>query len=51
VIERSAAANVTDIGIDTLADRLRDDALANERVIFLPRLVGAWTRLAAERAA
>jgi 2-polyprenyl-3-methyl-5-hydroxy-6-metoxy-1,4-benzoquinol methylase len=51
VIERSAAANVTDIGIDTLADRLRDDTLANERVIFLPRLVGAWTRLAAERAA
>jgi 2-polyprenyl-3-methyl-5-hydroxy-6-metoxy-1,4-benzoquinol methylase len=51
VIERSAVANVTDIGIDTLADRLRDDTLANERVIFLPRLVGAWTRLAAERAA
>jgi 2-polyprenyl-3-methyl-5-hydroxy-6-metoxy-1,4-benzoquinol methylase len=51
VIERSAAANVADIGIDTLADRLRDDTVANERVIFLPRLVGAWTRLPPERAA
>jgi hypothetical protein len=29
-----------------LADRLRQDAVANERVTFLPRMVGAWSRLA-----
>jgi SAM-dependent methyltransferase len=45
LIERSGIANVTEIGIDTLAARLRDDAVANERVTFLPRLIGAWARL------
>ena len=38
-------AKAAEIGIDTLAARLRDDAVANDRVIFLPRLVGAWARL------
>jgi 2-polyprenyl-3-methyl-5-hydroxy-6-metoxy-1,4-benzoquinol methylase len=46
LIERSGIAKVTEIGIDTLAARLRDDAIANDRVIFLPRVVGAWARLA-----
>jgi 2-polyprenyl-3-methyl-5-hydroxy-6-metoxy-1,4-benzoquinol methylase len=46
LIERSGLANVADIGIDTLAARLQDDADANERVAFLPRMVGAWTRTA-----
>lgn len=45
LIERSGLANVAEIGIDTLAARLRDDAVANERVTFLPRVVGAWARL------
>jgi len=45
-IERSGIANVAEIGIDTLAARLRDDAVANDRVTFLPRVVGAWARLA-----
>jgi len=43
-----AAGNVLDaaqIDIDTLADRLRDDAVTHERVSFLPRVVGAWVRL------
>jgi hypothetical protein len=30
-----------EIGIETLADRLRQDAVAHERVVFLPRLVCA----------
>jgi cyclopropane fatty-acyl-phospholipid synthase-like methyltransferase len=38
-------ANIAEIGIDTLAERLREDAVANERVIFLSRVVGAWARL------
>jgi protein-L-isoaspartate O-methyltransferase len=45
LIERSGIANTSDIGIDTLAERLRDDAMANQRVTFLPRLVGAWVRI------
>jgi SAM-dependent methyltransferase len=44
LIERSGIANVSDICIDTLADRLRNDAIANKRLTFLPRAVGAWAR-------
>jgi ubiquinone/menaquinone biosynthesis C-methylase UbiE len=43
-IERSGIAKAAEIGIDTLAARLRDDAVANARVAFMPRAVGAWTR-------
>lgn len=45
LLERRGIADVAEIGIDTLAARLRDDAVANERVAFLPRVVGAWVRL------
>ncbi len=45
LIKRSGVANVAEIGIDTLAARLRDDAVANDCVIFQPRIVGAWARL------
>jgi len=45
LIEQKRLADVSEIDIDTLAARLRDDAVANERVAFLPRIVGAWTRL------
>jgi ubiquinone/menaquinone biosynthesis C-methylase UbiE len=50
VIERHATATAAEIDIDTLADRLRDDALANERVAFMPRVVGAWARVGSVRA-
>jgi 2-polyprenyl-3-methyl-5-hydroxy-6-metoxy-1,4-benzoquinol methylase len=46
VIERNGIAKAAEIGIDTLAERLRDDAVANDRVIFLSRVVGAWARRA-----
>jgi hypothetical protein len=42
LIERTGIAKVEDIGIDTLAQRLLDDAVANERVAFMSRMVGAW---------
>ena len=45
LIERSGIANASEIGIETLAKRLQDDAIANRRVNFLPRVVGAWTRI------
>jgi hypothetical protein len=44
-LERNGAATVEEVAIDTLADRLRQDAVANESVTFAPRLVGAWSRL------
>jgi ubiquinone/menaquinone biosynthesis C-methylase UbiE len=44
-IERAGIATAEQVGIDTLVARLRDDAVANERVIFLPRVVGAWSKL------
>ena len=45
LIERTGVANSADIGIDTLAARLREDALAHNRVLFLSRIVDAWTRI------
>ena len=45
LIERRGLADVSEIDIDTLAGRLRNDAVANARVAFLPRVVGAWARL------
>ena len=45
LLERTGAATVEEVAIDTLADRLLQDAVANESVTFSPRLVGAWSRL------
>lgn len=45
LIERTGIATAAEIGIDTLTARLRDDAVANGRVTFLPRMVGAWTKV------
>jgi ubiquinone/menaquinone biosynthesis C-methylase UbiE len=41
-MEKFAVAGPAEIGIDTLAARLRDASLAGDHCIFLPRLVGAW---------
>jgi ubiquinone/menaquinone biosynthesis C-methylase UbiE len=43
-VERSRVAAATEIEIDTLANRLRDDAVARRAVMFAPRLVSAWAR-------
>jgi 2-polyprenyl-3-methyl-5-hydroxy-6-metoxy-1,4-benzoquinol methylase len=45
LVERTGTATVEEAAIGTLADRLRQDAVANESVTFWPRLVGAWSRL------
>jgi len=41
MIERSGITNVAEMGIDTLAERLRESAVANDRVICMSRVVGA----------
>jgi ubiquinone/menaquinone biosynthesis C-methylase UbiE len=43
-VERNRVATATEIEIDTLANRLREDAIARHAVMFTPRLVGAWSR-------
>ena len=43
-LERNGVATATEIEIDTLAERLREDAVARHAVMFTPRLVGAWVR-------
>jgi len=47
LIERTGIASAAEIDIDTLAVRMHEDALIHERVMFLPRVVGAWTALPA----
>jgi hypothetical protein len=40
---KTSVATAEEIGIDTLAARLRDEAVALDAVLALPPLVGAWS--------
>lgn len=44
LIERMGVATKEDVGIDTLAQRLRDECVEKRAVIHLPELIAAWTR-------
>jgi SAM-dependent methyltransferase len=44
-LERSGVVGAAEVDIDTLADRLRDEAVAMEAVQVLPPVFGAWTRV------
>jgi hypothetical protein len=44
VAEKAGLAKAEDVEIQTLADRLREQAVARELVVYPPRLVGAWVR-------
>ena len=46
VIERTSGVSAEEVDVDTLAARLREDAAAHNRVIFMSRVMAAWTRLA-----
>jgi cyclopropane fatty-acyl-phospholipid synthase-like methyltransferase len=43
--ERAGIISAAEVAIDTLASRLRQEAIESEQVIFESRLVGAWSRL------
>jgi SAM-dependent methyltransferase len=43
-LEACGIATAAEIDVDTLADRLRDEAVANRATLFGPLLVGAFTR-------
>lgn len=44
-MERTGIVSAAEIGIDDLADRLRDEAVAHKACIMFPPLTGAWTCL------
>jgi hypothetical protein len=44
ILEREGIVTAAEVAIDTLADRLRHEATANECVTFSARFVGAWAR-------
>jgi len=44
MIEKTGVATKDEVGIDTLADRLRAETLAKGAVVHSPILVGAWAR-------
>jgi SAM-dependent methyltransferase len=44
MMERLGVANIVDLQLETLEARLRDEAVQNDAVVFMPRFVGAWTR-------
>ena len=44
-IERFGIATAAEIGIDTLEDRLREEAVTGHRIFLFPPLFSAWTRV------
>lgn len=42
--ERPGVTTAADVGIDTLGERLRQEAVERNASIMLPPFVGAWTR-------
>ena len=45
IIEQAGLATREEIQLDTLADRLRRDAVANKRVLYPPLMVSAWATI------
>ena len=45
MMERLGVARPAEVAVDTLTNRLRDEAVANKASIMLPPLIGAWTRV------
>jgi ubiquinone/menaquinone biosynthesis C-methylase UbiE len=45
VIEKTGIATREEIGLDTLEERLRAEALASDRCFFFPRVVGGWANV------
>ncbi len=49
MIEKTGVATREEVGIDTLADRLRAETIARGAVVHAPIFVGAWSHTPAER--
>jgi hypothetical protein len=46
IAERLGVATAAEVDIDSLADRLRREAVDRNACLMPPPLVGAWTRVA-----
>jgi hypothetical protein len=44
LMEKTGVATVEAVGIDTLAGRLREEALTRRATLVAPSLIAAWTR-------
>jgi len=45
LIERTGVATKEEVGVDTLAARLREEVVAANAVVRVPELIAAWTRV------
>ena len=45
LIEKTGVATAEEVGIDTLAARMREQAVAANAVLRVPELIAAWTRV------
>jgi SAM-dependent methyltransferase len=45
MMERLGVATIAELQLDTLETRLRDEITQADAVVFMPRFVGAWTRV------
>jgi ubiquinone/menaquinone biosynthesis C-methylase UbiE len=45
LMERTGVASAAEVDIETLAERLRDEAVQRNAVMVFPPLIGAWTRM------
>jgi hypothetical protein len=41
-VEHNGVATAAEIEVDSLAERLLEDAVSRKAIVFTPRLVGAW---------
>ncbi len=48
MLERMTGLDPDEVQIETLADRLREDAVGGGRVQLLPIVIGAWARTSTE---
>jgi hypothetical protein len=44
LMQRTSVATAEEVGIDTLAARIREEAVAKNATLVSPSLIGAWTR-------
>jgi ubiquinone/menaquinone biosynthesis C-methylase UbiE len=44
LMQRTSVATTEEVGIDTLAARIREEAVAKNATLVSPSLIGAWTR-------
>ena len=43
LMEKSGVATAEAVAIDTMADRLREEAITRRATLVAPSLIGAWT--------